>query len=448
MASNWNVIPASKYCDIIFDGTHDSPPKKEEGFYLITTRHLLNGSIDFKNAYFISEQDFCSISKRSALSQWDVLISMIGTIGTLYIEKNVSPTYAIKNIGVFSCKDEINSKWLYYYLSSPKSQGIIKSVSRGTTQQYIPLNGLRAFPITNPPKGVKENVVQCLGTLDDKIELNRQTNKTLEAMAQAIFKSWFVDFDPVIDNALAVGNEIPDALKKKADARIALGDDRKPLPEDIRKLFPSSFVFTEEMGWVPEGWDVSTFKKVAKNPKRGIMPCDIEKGTPYIGLQDMPQKSIALTSWGVSNDIGSNKHFFNKGEILFGKLRPYFHKIGVAPITGVCSTDILVVLPKKKEWFSIVLGHVMSAEFIEYVTNRSTGTRMPRTNWKDMGAYQLVIPNNQISKVLSDKFQDFIAKIHLNIAQSNKLTSLRDTLLPKLLSGELRIPDVKKLIKD
>ena len=105
-----------------------------------------------------------------------------------------------------------------------------------------------------PPINEQEGIVEVLGTLDDKIELNRQMNATLEAMAQALFKSWFVNFDPVIDNALAAGNPIPDALQKRAEVRRALGDRRKPLPADIEQHFPDRFVFSEEMGWIPEGW--------------------------------------------------------------------------------------------------------------------------------------------------------------------------------------------------
>ena len=100
-------------------------------------------------------------------------------------------------------------------------------------------------------------IAHILGSLDDKIELNRRMNETLEAMAQALFKSWFVDFDPVIDNALAAGNTIPDELKEKAAIRQGLGDKRKSLPDDIRRLFPSEFAYTEEMGWIPKGWEVS-----------------------------------------------------------------------------------------------------------------------------------------------------------------------------------------------
>lgn len=161
----------------------------------------------------------------------------------------------------------------------------------------------------------------------------------------------------------------------------------------------------------------------------------------------MPHKSIALSSWGWSDEVASAKFSFNRGEILFGKLRPYFHKVGIAPVDGVCSTDILVVLPKEDEWFSVVLGYVTSPEFIEYVTAASTGTKMPRTNWKDMGSYGIILPERPAAKILTELFHQCVNKILLNIEQNQELSKLRDTLLPKLLSGELRIPDAEKIFE-
>ncbi len=115
-------------------------------------------------------------------------------------------------------------------------------------------------------------IAHVLGTLDDRIELNRQMNETLESMAQALFKSWFVDFDPVIDNALAGGKEIPEALKQKAQARAALGDKRRPLPEEIRTLFPDEFTYSDELGWIPKGWEVIHIRENCKLVKVDVTP--------------------------------------------------------------------------------------------------------------------------------------------------------------------------------
>ncbi|MCI5167642.1 MAG: restriction endonuclease subunit S [Candidatus Electrothrix sp. GM3_4] len=120
---------------------------------------------------------------------------------------------------------------------------------------------IRFLLIPFPPKAEQKIIVSIVKILDDKIELNRQMNTTLEAMAQALFKSWFVDFDPVIDKALAAGNPIPEPLHKRAEARRALGDKRKPLPADIAQHFSDRFRYSESLGWIPTEWDEFQFRE-------------------------------------------------------------------------------------------------------------------------------------------------------------------------------------------
>jgi len=368
---------------------------------------------------------------------------------SLFIEDTEPVAFESHPIRVRLEQKKVVPEFLYYFFKSPLGRDSIYSI----VEQGAGASGIRGSDLTNldvlvPALPEQRAIVHMLGTLDDRIELNRRMNETLEAMAQALFKSWFVDFDPVIDNALAASKEIPAELSEKAQARADLGDKRRPLPEEIRTLFPDEFTYNDELGWIPKGWEVGLLRDIAENPRRGVQATDINAGTPYIGLQDMPQKSISLTSWGWSDEVTSSKFSFHRGEILFGKLRPYFHKVGIAPVDGVCSTDILVVLPKKDEWFSVVFGHVTSLEFIEYVTAASTGTKMPRTNWKDMGSYGVVVPGQSVTKKLTEHFQEYIVKILLNIEQNKKLSKLLDTLLPKLLSGEIRIPDAEKMVEE
>jgi len=154
----------------------------------------------------------------------------------------------------------------------------------------------------------------------------------------------------------------------------------------------------------------------------------------------MPRKSIALSEWATADGIASNKFQFQRGEILFGKLRPYFHKVGVAPLDGVCSTDVVVIKPMRSEWFGVVLGYVSSQAFVDYANACSTGTRMPRANWKNMALYELVMPPLDLADEFNGLLLLWIQEIILNIHESKTLAKLRDTLLPKLISGELRLP--------
>ena len=175
-------MTALDYCEFVTDGTHDSPKPKENGFKLITSKHLNRYGIDFTSANFISEEDYKKIINRSYVEQWDILFSMIGTIGNLYIETNSTTNYACKNVGIFKLGgDEMKAKWLYYYLQSPKALEYVKAVSRGTTQSYVPLGALRKMPVDFFDDIIRDKIVTILWNLDEKIKLNLEINNNLVA---------------------------------------------------------------------------------------------------------------------------------------------------------------------------------------------------------------------------------------------------------------------------
>lgn len=152
-------VNSSNYCNEIFDGTHDSPKYHEFGYPLVTSKHLTLTSINVKDAPLIEECDYIKINKRSLVKKHDVLISMIGTIGIIAFVKN-EPYFAIKNIGVMRAKDEIDAKYLYYYMQSNSAQHQIKSEIEGSTQHFLSLSKLRNFPIFVPiDESKKQHIV-------------------------------------------------------------------------------------------------------------------------------------------------------------------------------------------------------------------------------------------------------------------------------------------------
>lgn len=196
----WKEYKASEFCSNVTDGTHDSPKPKPFGHYMITSKHLKNNQIDFSSANFISEEDYQKVIKRSSVEQYDILFSMIGTIGNVVHVKQKDVDFAVKNMGIFKLsKDYLKSYWLYYWLNSPCSKEYIYQRLAGSTQSYLTLNSLRDFPVLYPGTDDARRIVSILSSLDDKIELNRKINANLEAQAQALFKSWFVDFEPFKD---------------------------------------------------------------------------------------------------------------------------------------------------------------------------------------------------------------------------------------------------------
>jgi type I restriction enzyme S subunit len=279
-------------------------------------------------------------------------------------------------------------------------------------------NHLHALQVRVPPLVEQKNIAQVLSALDDKIESNRRMNQTLEAIARAVFKEWFVDFGPV---------------RAKMAGRAPAG-----LSPDLAALFPDKLI-DSELGPVPEGWRVGTFGEVADNPRRGVTPEEIAPGTPYIALDNMPRRSIALDEWGDSSVVTSQKARFAKGEFLFGKLRPYFHKCGVAPVDGVCSTDIVVVAPRAPAWYGFTLGHLSSDAFVAYTNAGSTGTKMPRTSWGEMARFKVVIPDEATAGRYTEFIRPLLEQIVANIFESRTLAEMRDALLPKLVSGQVRV---------
>ena len=364
-------------------------------------------------------------STKSRFKQGDILFGKL----RCYFRKVVQVPFdgiCSTDIWVTRAKEGVDQGFLYYCMASQSFVDFADSGSEGTRMPRAQWEWVSRYKIDLPSLVEQRRIAHILSTLDDKIELNRQINETLEATARAIFKSWFVDFDPV---------------KAKIEGR-----EPASMDAETAALFPSAFQ-DSSLGKIPEGWEVGTLGKISENVRRNVKSSVIDSNECYIGLEHMPRRNIALFQWQTAAEIVSNKSRFKKGEILFGKLRPYFHKVGVAPINGICSTDILVIRPIDSEWFGVVLGLVSSDKFIAYTDACSEGTRMPQINWNNMSRYEIVLPKVEIAKKYTEFLQPIIKVIVNNIHQSHTFSQIRDTLLPKLLSGEIRVDDAAGILE-
>ncbi len=388
----------------------------------------IKDGFQFDDADYFPEKNINQVeNKISRLG--DVVFTSKGTVGRFAFVQENTPRFVYSPQLCFwrSLNPElIDFRFLFYWISGPEFFDQFKEISGQTDMaEYVSLRDQRRMHITLPPIQQQRTIAHILGTLDDKIELNRRMNETLEAMAQSLFKSWFVDFDPV--RAKMEGRDIG-------------------LPKLLTNLFPDRFV-DSECGEIPEGWKAGRLADVAIAPRRNVDPVNLDDETPYIGLEHMPRRSIALAAWGRVGKVTSNKSAFNKGEVLFGKLRPYFHKVGVAPINGVCSTDIVVIASKVVEWSAFLLACVSSVEFVSYTNQGSTGTKMPRTNWTTMGDYRICLPTARVAGAFQHAMQPVLGQIAANVHESRTLAALRDTLLPNLISGEIRLCDAARQVE-
>ena len=188
----WKEYKLGEVCDVR-DGTHDSPKECSYGKPLVTSKNIKNGRIDLVNTYLISDKDYHSVNRRSKVDVWDVLFSMIGTVGECAIVKD-TVSFAIKNVGLFKTGgNELLAKWIYYYFQSNSAKTEIDAKIKGSTQQYIALGDLRSFPILFPSIEIQRYIIGILECIDDKIDLLHQENKTLEAMAETLFRKWFIE---------------------------------------------------------------------------------------------------------------------------------------------------------------------------------------------------------------------------------------------------------------
>jgi type I restriction enzyme S subunit len=294
----------------------------------------------------------------------------------------------------------------------------------GSVAERLNMTTIRALPVPLLSLEDQEVIAATLGALDDKIEVNRQMAATLEEMARALYRSWFVDFDPV---------------KARAEGRAPAHMDPA-----TAALFPARF--TDD--GLPEGWAMGTLGDIARNRREQVQPAAIDPETPYVGLEHMPRRSIAIGDWGTAGDVGSAKSRVTEGSFLFGKLRPYFHKVGLAPVDGICSTDILVIEAGDPVWSALVLSVISSEPFVEHANATSSGTRMPRANWGDMARFAVCVPDRRVAGA----FRDIVAPMHARIVQTmyenRSLAALRDTLLPKLMSGELCVREAEAQVEE
>jgi type I restriction enzyme S subunit len=263
--------------------------------------------------------------------------------------------------------------------------------------------------------------------LDNRIEHNRILAANLEAIARRLFKSWFVDFDPV-------------------RAKVA-GETPPGLADDIAALFPDRFV-DSEIGEVPEGWNVGNISDFSTNVRVGCTPSQFSSGDFYVALEHFDRRCLTLWDGGSGDDATSNKSRFAKGDLLFGKLRPYFHKVAIAPMDGICSTDILVIRCADKAYREFMYFSLFQDDVIQFVSDASGGTRMPRTNWETLAGYDCVIPPKSLSCAFREIVAPMIETMMQRVSENGALTKLRDHLLPRLISGKIRVAEAESIIDE
>ncbi len=410
MGDKWKEYKIGDVAEVIGGGT---PSTKEADNFGGTIPWLTPKDLSGYSYRYISHgernitEKGLSNSSAKILPAKSVLLTTRAPVGYVAIAKN--PVTTNQGFRSLVLREGFNHDFFYYLLKS--NTEYLKNHASGTTFAELSGSTLKSLSFIFPSFPEQKAIASILGALDDKIELNRKMNETLETTAKAIFKSWFVDFDLI--PGFAPHKEWQDS----------------------------------SLGKIPKGWRVGNLGDLVDFVNERVEATPEKDNEKYIALDDMPHRSIDLAQFRSGSEVNSSIIKFREGDILFGAMRPYFHKVGLAQFDGITRTTTFVLRPKQPHMRLFALMNLFSDAVIEYATNASVGSTIPYVRWDALSTYQISMPPDNLIRKFDAFVQPMINQIKINSNQSCTLVSIRDTLLPKLLSGGIRVKDAEKYVE-
>ncbi len=367
--------------------------------FLNTGNVTATGFLFESNQYISKEKD--DSLRKGRLQRRDIVYTTRGTVGNAAFYSDDVPYEHIRiNSGMVIIrpqKEIVCTELLYQILKSNYYRPYFKKYCTGSAQPQLPIKNLSTIELDLPDLRVQRRIADILSDYDSLIENNQKQIKLLEEAAQRLYKEWFVDL-----------------------------------------RFPG-YETTHIVDGIPEEWEKNLLGGICTLKKDTVPAGQISTGTPYIGLEHMPRVDFCLSSWGSADDVSSNKFRYAEDDIIFGKIRPYFHKVGFALNNGVVSTDSFVMQANDGIW-GLLLMTVFDRAFVDYTYQTcKEGAKMPRADWKQMEKYPVLIPSEKIRQDFEKFIWNITRQVKTLALQNHALAEARDRLLPKLMSGEIEV---------
>jgi type I restriction enzyme S subunit len=425
-----NVQTLNSICSLIVDCPHSTPVWTDYGYVVLRNQNIKNGKLDLSNPSFTDEAHFNGRNRRAKPSVGDIVITREAPMGDVcMIPEGLECCLGQRQVLLRPNPEVVSPRFILYALQSEFVQHQISwNEGTGSTVSNLRIPLLELLNVPTPPITEQRAIAHILGTLDDKIELNRKQNETLEAMARALFKAWFVDFEPV---------------RAKMEGRWQHGQSLPGLPAHLFDLFPDKLV-ESELGEIPEGWHSYAFSDVAQQGKGTVNPGNsIQEAFTHYSLPAFDSAQTPIIELGET--IKSNKTPVPDGAVLVSKLNPHIPRIwlvGEAGKNAVCSTEFIVWTPKGPANSAFLYCLSSSPEFNSAMRQLVTGTSNShqRVKPEQLREIRVIAGCSQVIEEFSKAMRLPIEQVLQLRQQSQSLTQLRDTLLPKLISGELRVP--------
>lgn len=434
MSSDWPLVAVEDVCELIVDCVNKTAPVAPTvtPYRMIRTTNVRNGRIDLSDCRCVERETYEKWTRRAVLLADDVVLTREAPIGEVGLVKEHKGVFLGQRLMQYrAARELLDPRFLLYSFLSPALQHQLGShEGSGSVVSHIRVGDCFKFKLRLPPLGIQKRIAALLGVLDDRITLLRETNATLEAIAQALFKSWFVDFDPVL-------------AKKQGRAP-------ESMDETTAALFPDGFKESES-GLVPKGWatcpiyDLATYINGAAY--KAFEPNSERRGLPIIKIAELKAGITDQTAY--SSVSMPDKYLINTGDILFswsGNPDTSIDTFVWHQEQALLNQHIFRVVPNAEYGRSFVLQtlKLLRPVFAELARNKQT-TGLGHVTVADLKRLQVVVPNQEILGQFSAVVEPIHTRIFQNGQQVQTLSTLRDTLLPRLISGQLRLPDAESI---
>lgn len=403
----WKEYKLGEVCKSIADGDHMPPPKTDKGIPFVTISNIVGNRLDFANTHFVPQSYYDDLDDKRRPHIGDTIYSVVGTFGKPVYVNEEKPFVFQRHIAILRPDNSmIVPQFLFYTLLSPQFYRKADVMAIGAVQRTISLTSLRNVTIQLPSLDIQSKIVGMLSSLDNKIEVNRRINDNLEQQAQALFKSWFVDFEPFKD---------------------------QPFVES-------------ELGMIPQGWKVGTFLDNINvmpggTPSTGVEEYWKDGDIPFFSPKDVNgvycfETEKRITEKGLKN---CSSHLYPK-DTLFITARGTVGKLALAGVPMAMNQSNYALVAKEGigKYYLYLLAQTMVAVLLK----KANGAVFSAITTKDFNEPTLVLSQSvleRFEKIITPLFD----KIYETSKESRRLAELRDTLLPRLMSGELKVNDLE-----
>ncbi len=427
LPDDWKYVPLGSIVDPgrgITYGIVQPGQDVANGIPIVRVQDIRDGRVDPSQPLRVAH-DIAEKYRRTRLLGGELLLSLVGTVGeSAVVPDNLAGWNTARAVAVVPVLPEVGARFVHYCIRTHQSQHLIRAWCSETVQATFNLKEAVLLPIPLPPRSERDAIARILGALDDKIELNRRMNHTLEEMTRAIFKSWFVDFDPVV---------------AKSEGRQPYG-----MNAETAALFPSAFQ-DSELGPIPMGWRTGTLSELVDVNARTIKTDFPYKTIEYIDISSVTQGHLEGTTHVEIDKAPSRaQRLVAHGDIIWSCVRPNrqsYLLIHYPEPNWVVSTGFAVLTPKKSA--SFVYLWVTTDEFVDYLTAHAEGSAYPAVRPDSFVQAAVVVPPSESLEAFEKLTRPMLERCGHNERESRTLAAIRDALLPKLLSGEIRVRPVR-----